>query len=221
MSPLQKFWSKAREGLFRQTPPLFVVLGLCPSLAVTTAAINGLVMGLATTGVLLCTALVTLAIRKMVPSEVRIPVYTVVIASFVTIADLVLAGLVPPVHKVLGVFIPLIIVNCIILARVEGSFTKDQPIEVIGDALGWGLGFTWALLVIGTFRELLASGSVFGKVMMPEGFVPWSIMQTPPGAFVTMGFIVAVIQALRSYSAQRKKASVTGKASKQAEAEAA
>ena len=192
-----KIMQKAREGLWQRTPGLFVALGLCPALAVTTAAINGFVMGMATTTVLTVTALIVLAIRSYIPREVRIPVFTVIISSCVTVVDLVLSGLVPAVHSVLGLFVPLIIVNCLILGRVETSFTRDEPVLAITDALGYGLGFTWALTLIGAIREMFASGTFFGISMMPEAFIPWGIMRTPPGAFLTMGLLVAIIQALR------------------------
>lgn len=216
MANFKDSWNQFGEGMWRQTPPLFTALGLCPSLAVTTAAINGLVMGLSTTAVLLGTALVTLAIRNIVPREVRIPVYTVVIATLVTVVDLLLSGLVPDVHAVLGLFIPLIVVNCIILGRVEVAFTRLNVSSSIADALGYGLGFTWALTVIGAIREIFAGGTVFGFRVLAEGATAWQIFRTPPGAFFTMGLIVAFIQMLRMRAAKGRSRETARKETVQA-----
>jgi len=204
-------WDVFSDGFWRKVPPLFTALGLCPSLAVTTAAANGLVMGLSTTAVLVGTALVVLALRKIVPKQVRIPVYTVVIATLVTVVDLLLAGLVPEIHAVLGLFIPLIIVNCIVLGRVEVAFLKMRPALAVSDALGYGLGFTRALTLIGAIRELLAAGTVFGAQVLPSGFTPWQIMQTPPGAFLTMGLLYAAIRTVRSLAQRRRSDAASGK----------
>jgi len=206
MATLKDSWRTLGEGLWRQTPPFFTALGLCPALAVTTAAVNGVVMGLATTAVLVGTALLTLAIRDIIPRQVRIPVYTVIIATLVTVVDLILSGLLPSIHAVLGLFIPLIIVNCLILGRVEVAFTKMSPMLALSDAFGYGLGFTWALAVIGAVRELFSAGTIFGYNVMAAGFEPWQIMSTPPGAFLTMGVFVAVIQTVRAYYEKRSKA---------------
>lgn len=204
MSTMKESWNAFGEGMWRQTPPLFTALGLCPSLAVTTAAMNGVVMGLATTVVLFGTALLTLAVRGIVPRQVRIPVYTVIIASLVAVVDLLLSGMMPDIHAVLGLFIPLIIVNCIILGRVEVAFTRLGALPAMGDALGYGLGFTWALAAIGGIRELLSAGTIFGAQVMPVGFTPWQIMRTPPGAFLTMGLLVALIQVIRLQASKRR-----------------
>lgn len=214
MSMFKESWNVFGEGFWRKVPPLFTVLGLCPALAVTTAAANGFVMGLSTTAVLVGTALVTLALRGVIPKQVRIPVYTVVIATLVTVVDLLLAGLVPEIHAVLGLFIPLIIVNCIVLGRVEAAFTKMNPVPAVADALGYGLGFTWALTLIGAVRELFAAGTVFNLQVMPDGFTAWQIMQTPPGAFLTMAMLYALIQSLRSLAVNKGK----GKAEQQVKA---
>ncbi|NLC38609.1 MAG: electron transport complex subunit E [Clostridia bacterium] len=181
------------RGLFRENPTLRLLIGMCPVLAVTTMAINGLIMGIAVVAVLVCSSFIISACKNIIPNQVRIPIYIVIIATFVTIADLLLAALVPDVHKVLGLFVPLIVVNCIILGRAEAFASKMPVLRSITDGLGMGLGFTWALVFIGCVRELLGRGSVFGVQLMGEAFVPWEIMQLPPGAFLTMGTIVFVL----------------------------
>ncbi|HHX49941.1 MAG TPA: electron transport complex subunit E [Clostridia bacterium] len=181
------------RGLFRENPTFRLLIGMCPVLAVTTMAINGLIMGIAVVAVLVCSSFMISACKSIIPSQVRIPIYIVIIATFVTIADLLLAALVPDVHKVLGLFVPLIVVNCIILGRAEAFASKMPVLRSITDGLGMGLGFTWALVFIGCIRELLGMGSVFGVQVMGEAFVPWEIMQLPPGAFLTMGIIVFVL----------------------------
>lgn len=216
MLRISESWKAAREGLFRQTPPLFTALGLCPALAVTTALVNGVVMGLATAAVLLGTALLVLAIRRLVPKEIRIPVYTVIVATMVTVIDLVLSGFLPEVHAVLGLFVPLIMVNCIVLGRIEASFTRDRPLTAVGDALGYGLGFTWALALIGGIRELGATGAIAGYTLLPAGYVPWQIMRTPPGAFFTMGILVALIQLVRLQLAKKRAVGEPGQAARAA-----
>jgi len=195
---MRELWDDFREGFSEQTPPFFVAMGLCPSLAVTTAVVYGFTMGMAVLAVLLGSNIVISVIRRWVPSEVRIPIYTVVIATLVTVVDLVLAGTVPAIHHTLGLFIPLIVVNCIILGRAEAFASKHGVVRSIADALGYGLGYTWALLLISALRELLGSGSIVGFQVMPAGFVPWQIMLTPPGAFLTMGTITAIINVIRN-----------------------
>jgi electron transport complex protein RnfE len=186
------------EGFVEQTPPFFVAMGLCPALAVTTGIVFGFTMGMAVLAVLIGSNIVIAAMRKLVPQEVRIPVYTVVIATLVTVVDLVLAGTVPAIHKTLGLFVPLIVVNCIILGRAEAFASKHGVMRSIADALGYGFGYTWALMLISAVRELLGTGTLLGYQVLPQGFVPWQIMLTPPGAFFTMGAITAVITLMRN-----------------------
>lgn len=181
------------EGLWHRTPPLFTALGMCPSLAVTTAAVYGLAMGLSTTFVLVLSTWLMSVFRNVIPRQVRIPVYTITVATLVTIADLVLGGFLPAVHRVLGIYVPLIMVNCIILGRIEAFGSKHTPLRAMTDGLGYGVGFTWALTLIGGIREILGAGTLFGFAVLPESFVPWSIMTTPPGAFFTMGLLVGLI----------------------------
>lgn len=195
-SPVQVLFQDAAEGLWRKTPPLFSALGMCPALAVTTGAVYGLTMGLATAFVLVGGAVVISALRRFIPHEVRIPIYTIAVATLVTVADLVLAGWMPAIHRILGVFVPLIIVNCIILGRIEAFTSRHSPMRALADAAGYGMGFTWALTLVGAIREVLGAGTLFGVAVMPEGFVPLAIMRTPPGAFLTMGFLVAALTAL-------------------------
>lgn len=192
------------EGFAEQTPPFFTAMGLCPALAVTTGVLFGFTMGLAVIFVLVGANIVISLLRKWVPHEVRIPVYTVIIATLVTIADLVLAGTVPEIHKTLGLFIPLIVVNCIILGRAEAFASKNNVVRSAVDGLGYGLGFTWALILISAIRELLGAGTLADMSIMPAGFVPWKIMLTPPGAFITMGFITAGITFARNRAAAKK-----------------
>lgn len=195
------FWrEKGRlvaEGLFRNTPPFFLVIGLCPSLAVTTAAINGVIMGIAVTFVLMGAEVVLSLLRKWIPRTIRIPVYVIVIAVLVTVTDLVLAGTVPAIHRVLGIFVPLIVVNCIILGRVEAFAAQNTPANSAADALGYGLGYMWALVVIGSIREILGSGTWFGLQVFPEGVPTVDLFKLAPGAFVTMAVVLAGLNVLR------------------------
>lgn len=194
------------EGLWKRTPPLFTALGMCPALAVTTAAVYGLAMGLSTTFVLLgSTALISI-FRRAIPRQSRIPIYTVTVATLVTMVELVLEGFLPDIHRVLGLFIPLIIVNCIILGRIESFAANHPPGRTLADALGYGLGYTWALTVIGGVRELLGAGTLFGVRVMPEAFVPWSVMRTPAGAFWTMGAAVGLITLWRQRGSKKRTA---------------
>lgn len=207
---MRQLWNDFREGFAEQTPPFFVAMGLCPALAVTTAVVYGFTMGMAVLAVLVGSNIIVSAIRKYVPQEIRIPIYTVIIATLVTVVDLVLAGTVPAIHRTLGLFIPLIVVNCIILGRAEAFASKHGIVRSIADALGYGLGYTWALMLISAVRELLGSGTILGWRVMPAGFVPWQIMLTPPGAFLTMGGIVVVINVIRNRKEAAAKAAVSG-----------
>lgn len=198
-----KFWREFSKGIISQNPILRIVLGTCPTLAVTTQAINGLSMGLAVTFVLLCSNVVISLIRKAVPDKVRIPVYIVVIASFVTIVDLLMAGFMFELHKVLGIFVPLIVVNCIILARAEAFASKNNVIDSIADALGMGVGYTLALVIMASIRELLGNGTVFGiDVLHRFGYQNFLIMIMPPGAFVLLGLMIASLNLLQRKSSK-------------------
>lgn len=173
-----------------------MLIGMCPTLAVTTAAINGVAMGLATTAVLVFANVIISSLRRVIPKAVRIPSYIVVIASLVTITDMVMAAFFPDIHKVLGLFIPLIIVNCLIMGRAEAFASKNEPKSAFWDGLGMGIGFTWALTLIGAVRELFGAGTVFGQSVFGSSYQPVILALLPPGAFITMGLIVAIFKAV-------------------------
>ncbi|MGD9806955.1 MAG: RnfABCDGE type electron transport complex subunit E [Deferribacterales bacterium] len=178
------------NGIFGNNPVMKQVLGLCPALAVTTSAINGIGMGLATTAVLIGSNSVVSLVKNLIPAKVRIPAYIVIIASFVTVVDLVMNAYVHDLHKVLGLFIPLIVVNCVVLGRAESFASKNGLFSSILDAVGTGLGFTLALFVLGAVREVLGNGSVMGFDLFGAGFKPSIVMILPPGAFIALGFLM-------------------------------
>jgi electron transport complex protein RnfE len=184
------------KGFWRENPIFRLVLGMCPTLAVTTAAINGIGMGLATTFVLVCSNIVISLLRNFIPPRVRIPSFIVVIASFVTIVDLVMAGFFFQLHKTLGLFIPLIVVNCIILGRAEAFASKHPLADSVADGVGMGFGFTLSLLVLGSIREVLGNGTLFNVPAFGPGFFPFLVMILPPGAFITLGFLLALMNRL-------------------------
>ncbi len=188
-----RMWKEFIKGLWEENAVFRQLMGMCPTLAVTNAAINGLAMGLATLFVLVCSSVIVALIKNYIPSKVRIPSYIVIIATFVTIADLFMAAFFPEIQKVLGLFIPLIVVNCLILGRAEAFASKNPVKFALMDALGMGLGFTWALTLLGIIREVLGMGSIFGTQIMGAGFTPWIIFILPPGAFITLGILLGVI----------------------------
>lgn len=181
------------KGLWKEIPPFRLVLGLCPTLAVTTAGENGVGMGLATTFVLVFSNLLISLLRKVIPNKVRIAAFIVVIASFVVIVELAMQAYFYPLYKVLGIFIPLIVVNCIILGRAEAFASKNKLLPSIADGLGMGLGFTISLTVLGSVRELIGNGTLFGAHVMWSSFEPYSIMLKPPGAFLCLGLILGIM----------------------------
>ncbi|MCF8031464.1 MAG: electron transport complex subunit E [Desulfarculaceae bacterium] len=193
------------KGLWEIIPPFRLVLGLCPVLAVTTSAENGMGMGLATTFVLVCSNLLVSLLRKIIPSKVRIAAYIVIIASFVVIVELTMQAYVFPLYQALGIFIPLIVVNCIILGRAEAFAGKNGPLASIADGLGVGLGFTISLTVLGAFRELLGNGTIWGANLMWESFEPFTFMVRAPGAFVGLGVMLALINFISVKLDQRKR----------------
>lgn len=192
------FFQVIKNGLIDDNPTFTQVLGMCPTLAVTTSAINGLGMGLATTAVLILSNFVISLLRKVIPSKIRIPAYVVVIASFVTVVGMLMKAYVPALDAALGLFIPLIVVNCIILARAESFASKNNPVLSIADGIGMGLGFSLALTLLGSVREVLGNGSIFGMSMFGAGFQPALIMILPPGAFLALGMILALINKVKS-----------------------
>ena len=181
------------NGIIKENPTLVLTLGMCPTLAVTTSAINGIGMGLSTTAVLMFSNLVISLLRNFIPDRVRIPGYIVVIASLVTIVQFLLQAYVPSVNDSLGVYIPLIVVNCIILGRAEAYAGKNGPVNSFFDGLGMGLGFTVSLTILGAFRELLGAGTVFGFTVLSESFyTPITIFILAPGAFFVLSCLVAI-----------------------------
>lgn len=188
------------NGIIKENPTFRLVLGMCPTLAVTTAAINGLGMGAATMIVLIGSNLAISLLKNFIPDKVRIPAYVVVIASFVTIVGMFLKAFTPELDKSLGLFIPLIVVNCIILARAEAFASKNTVAHSIMDGLGMGLGFTLALTILGSIRELIGAGSIFGINIMNSAYEPAIIMILPPGAFLTLGLLLGLINKLTAKS---------------------
>lgn len=190
------------NGILKENPTFRLVLGMCPTLAVTTAALNGLSMGLAATFVLAGSNLVISLLRKFIPDRVRIPSFIVVIASFTTIVQLVMEAYLPALYNTLGLYIPLIVVNCIILARAESFASKNGPAASVVDGLGMGVGFTLALILIASIREILGSGSIFGFPLMGAAFQPALIILIAPGGFITLGLLMALMNYLTSKEAK-------------------
>lgn len=184
------------NGIVKENPTFVLLLGMCPTLATTTSAMNGMSMGLATMFVLICSNVAIALIKNITPDMVRIPIFVVVIASFVTVLQMCLQAYVPEVNKSLGIYIPLIVVNCIILGRAEAFACKHNAIDSLFDGLGIGLGFTLALTLLGTIRELLGAGSVFGIQLVPETY-NMILFVLPPGAFLTLGFLIAIVNKIK------------------------
>jgi electron transport complex protein RnfE len=189
-----------RKGFWRDNAVFRLLLGLCPALAVTTSAENGLGMGLATTFVLVCSNIVVSSLRKAIPAKVRIPSFIVVIASFVTVVQLCMEAYFYDLYKALGIFIPLIVVNCLILGRAEAFASKNRLAPAIVDGAGMGLGFTLALFVLGAVRELFGSGTLLGFAVFGEQYQPLLLMILPPGAFIAMGLLLAAMNKYDAYS---------------------
>ena len=186
-----------KNGIIKENPTFVLMLGMCPTLATTTSAVNGLSMGLATMAVLICTNFVISCLKSLTPDKVRIPVFIVVIAAFVTILQMVIKAFLPDVDKSLGLFIPLIVVNCIILGRAEAFASKNNPVASFFDGIGIGLGFTLALTLLGIVRELLGAGSIFGLTLLPET-TNILLFILPPGAFITLGYLIAIVNKLKT-----------------------
>lgn len=194
-----------KNGVIDENPTVRLVLGTCPTLAVTTSAINGIGMGLSTTAVLIGSNVAISMLRRFIPAKVRIPAYVTVIAGFVTLVQMLLKAYVPSVDKALGIFIPLIVVNCIILARAETFASKNPPLESAADGLGMGIGFTIALLVMGGFREVLGNGTFFGLQVFGEGANPALALILPPGGFLAFGALIGLFNVFSS-----RKVTVSG-----------
>ena len=199
------------NGIVKENPTFVLMLGMCPTLAVTTSAINGAGMGLSTTAVLMFSNMIISALRNVIPDRVRIPGYIVVIASLVTIVQFLLQGYVPAVNDALGLYIPLIVVNCIILGRAEAYASKNKPIPSLFDGIGMGLGFTLSITCIGAVRELIGAGSIFGKQILPLadaaagkiGYEPVTIFILAPGAFFVLAFLSALQNKFKLGAAKR------------------
>lgn len=186
------------NGLIRENPSFVLVLGACPALAVTTSGINGLGMGAATTFVLLCSNTIISMLKNLIPDKVRIAAFIVVIATFVTIVDLVMKAYTPDLYKALGIFIPLIVVNCIILGRAEAFAQKNSVWPALLDGLGMGLGFTLALTIMGSIREILGNGSIFNIRLLNESASTILLFVLPPGAFITYGLLIAIMNKIKT-----------------------
>ena len=196
-TPLERLYN----GIIKENPTFVMMLGMCPTLAVTTSAKNGIGMGLATMVILTASNLMISLLRKIIPDGVRMPAYIVVVASFVTIVEFLMEGFIPALYSALGIYIPLIVVNCIMLGRAEAYAGKHGPIPSLFDGIGMGLGFTVALVCIGAVRELLGAGSIFGVAIMPASYQPISIFILAPGAFFVLACLTALQNKLKMPSA--------------------
>lgn len=184
------------NGLIKENPTFVLLLGMCPTLGTTSSAINGLGMGLATTFVLICSNVVISLIKNFIPDKVRIPSFIVVIAAFVTIVEMCMQAYLPALYESLGLFIPLIVVNCIVLGRAEAFAAKNKIIPSLFDGLGMGLGFSWALTLLGAIRELFGTGKIFTMTVYPENY-GMLIFVLAPGAFIVLGFLIAIVNKLK------------------------
>lgn len=203
---MNKCTERIYNGIIKENPTFVMMLGMCPTMAVTTAAINGIGMGLATTAVLIMSNMLISMLRKVIPDKVRMPAYIVIVASFVTVVEMLLeAYFYESLYKSLGIYIPLIVVNCIILGRAEAYAAKNDVVSSIFDGVGMGLGFTVGLLVIGAARELIGSGKLFGFTVLPSSYEPMSIFVLAPGAFFVIAILTALQNKFNAPSASNKK----------------
>jgi len=200
------FFSVLFNGLIPENPIFTLMLGMCPTLAITTAASNGIGMGLATTAVLVCSNVFISLLRKIIPEKVRIPAFIVIIASFVTMVEMLMKAYLPDLYNTLGMYISLIVVNCIIFARAEAFAFKNTPVLALADGIGMGLGFTGALTILASIRELLGAGTVFGFQVMPETYEPMAIMLQVPGGFITLGLLLIAVNAIKNMVARKASA---------------
>jgi len=201
-----------KKGLWQEIPPFRLVLGLCPALAVTNSGVNGLSMGLATFFVLISSNILVSFVRRTIASQVRIPAYVVIIATLVTVADMFLAAVFPAISKSLGPYIPLIVVNCLILGRAEGFAQKNPVLPTIADTLGIGIGFTLSLTLMGVIREVLGFGSIFDVQILGAWFEPWIVMILPAGAFLVLGCLIALVNWISGRKPKSAEAADTAKA---------
>ena len=189
-------WKVFLNGLVKENPTFVLLLGMCPTLGTTSSALNGMSMGLATTFVLICSNIVIALLKTLIPDKVRIPAYIVVIASFVTLLQMLMQAYLPSLYASLGLFIPLIVVNCIILGRAEAFAAKNTALPSLFDGLGMGLGFTWALTLLGAVRELLGTGAVFGFTLLPSA-TNMLVFVLAPGAFIVLGYLIAIVNKIK------------------------
>ena len=201
---MNKYLERLYNGLIKENPTLVLMLGMCPTLAVSTRAMNGIGMGLSTTAVLILSNLVISLLRKVIPDQVRLPSYIVIVASLVTVTELLIEAYLPSVYEALGIYIPLIVVNCIILGRAEAYANKNKPLLSVMDGIGMGLGFTVALTLAGAVRELLGSGTVFGTQVLPATVEPIGIFVQPPGAFLVIALFIIIMNAIGIKTRQRQ-----------------
>lgn len=194
---MSRYIKEFSKGIFKENPVFVLLLGMCPTLGVTSSAVNGMAMGLATMVVLLFSNVLISMLKKLIPNQIRIPAYIMVIATLVTVVEKFMNAFFYDLYKVLGLFIPLIVVNCIILGRAEAFAAKNNVILSFFDALGIGLGFTLSLTLLGAVREILGTGQVFGVAITPSFFNPAVIFILPPGAFITLGFLMALINKIK------------------------
>jgi len=206
-----KTWDEFTEGVWRQNPVFVMVLGMCPVLAVSVSAVNALSMGIATTFVLVCSTLLVSLIRNVVPKEVRIATYIVIIATFVTVVDYLIQAISLAVYEALGAFIQLIVVNCIILGRAEAHASKNPPLRTLVNALGMGVGFTIGLFALGAVREILGAGQLFGFSLFGPEFQPWVVMVLPPGGFFVLGAWLLLFNWLKTRQSDAGQLAAGGK----------
>lgn len=192
------------NGIFTENPTLRLLLGMCPTLAVSTAASNGMGMGLATTMVLVFSNIVISSLRKIIPEKVRIPAFVVVIATFVTIVDLLMKAFLPALSASLGIYIPLIVVNCLIFARAEAFAFKNSIVPSMVDGIGMGLGFTISLTLLSSMREIVGSGTLFGAQIMPEGYLPMTFVVRPSGGFIMLGILLLLVNGITAWISKRR-----------------
>ncbi|MBR7187764.1 MAG: electron transport complex subunit E [Clostridia bacterium] len=201
---MNKYLERIYNGIIKENPTLILMLGMCPTLAVSTRALNGIGKGLSTTAVLILSNVVISLLRKVIPDQVRLPAYIVVVASLVTVTELLIEAYLPSLYEALGIYIPLIVVNCIILGRAEAYANKHTPGLSLMDGLGMGIGFTLALTLAGLIREVLGNGTAFGAQVLPAGVEPIGIFVQPPGAFLVIAFIIAIQNAIGIKTRQRQ-----------------
>ncbi|MCD7735051.1 MAG: electron transport complex subunit E [Clostridiales bacterium] len=202
---MNKYTERIYNGVVKENPTFIMMLGMCPTLAVTTSAVNGFGMGVSTLAVLILSNLIISALRKVIPDQVRLPAYIVIVASLVTVIQLLIQAYIPFLYDALGIYIPLIVVNCIILGRAEAYAAKNPPLLSVMDGLGMGLGFTLALTLIGIVRELFGAGTLFGVQVMPDFYEPVSILVKAPGAFLVLAIIIAVMNGAHIDTAANEK----------------